>query len=77
MYSFEMFKGVLAFKVNSSKETRSLRGCTTLTNKAMNRQFELHSISAPIANYGQVEIQFDYNFPESKLLTVAEVHGYL
>lgn len=43
----------------------------------MNRQFELHSSLAPIANYGQVEIQFDFNFPESKFLTVAEVHGYL
>jgi hypothetical protein len=47
--------GILAFKVNTNKD-RTLRGCTTLTNKIFNRQFELHSPLAPIANHGQVEI---------------------
>lgn len=35
-YSFEKYKGVLSFKVNTNKD-RSLRGCTTITNKIFNR----------------------------------------
>lgn len=54
-----------------------MRGCTTLTNKIFNRQFELHSPLAPIANYGQAEIQFDFNFAETHFVTVCDVHGYL
>ena len=77
LFSFEKHKGVLAFKVNSAKDSRSLKGCTTLTNRVLNRQFELHNSLAPIANFGQVEVQFDFNFSEPKFLTVAEVHGYL
>ena len=77
VFSLEKYKGVMAFKVNSAKDSRSLTGCTTLTNRALNRQFELHSSLAPIANYGQVEMQFDFNFSEARFLTVADVHGYL
>jgi hypothetical protein len=36
LFSFEKYIGVLAFKVSSDK-SRSLYGCTTLTNKVFNR----------------------------------------
>jgi hypothetical protein len=43
----------------------------------MNRDFETHRSEAPLANHGQVEISFDFNFYETKFIPVADVHGYL
>ena len=50
-YTYENFNGVLSFKVNSNRN-RPLKGCTTIINSIMNRDFETHRSEAPLANHG-------------------------
>ena len=63
---------VLAFKV-SANPNKSPQGCTSLTNYVFNRNFQTHSDS--LVSYGNIDIQFDYNFEHPIYVPVADAHG--
>lgn len=64
--------GVLCYKVSANKNKSPL-GCSSLANYLFNRTFPTHSNS--LANYGSIDIQFDYNFEKPMYIPVADAHG--
>ena len=69
----------MQFKIPKSEKSfvveSKIKGCSYLLNKIFGREFSENDNN--LTNFGQVEIQFDYDCQNIEHLVVADAHGFL